>query len=371
MHWLASQRLAAGDDVLALTIGEPDFAVPEHVVETTIESLLAGRTGYSGGRGEHRVLSAIVDKYTLHYRRPIDTDQIIIVSGTQNGLSVAMYGVVDPGDDVLVPDPYYATYEGVVRAAGGRIVSVPLDPDKGFHLDPDVLRSCITPASRALLLNTPHNPTGATLSLAEIEAIGEICIEHDLWIISDEVYADHTYDGTPAASPLDVAELHERTIVTTSLSKSHAMPGFRTGWMVASAETVEALLPLAESMLFGTQPFLQDGAATALRDDMSITREMRSTFRRRAEIMCRAIDGAGAIRSPMPEAGMFVMADVRGTGLSGIDFALKLFESTDVAVMPGESFGVGGTGHIRISMTVADDVVAEAARRIAEFANSL
>jgi len=371
LHWLAQQRTAAGHDVLMLTIGEPDFPAPDHVVDTAIASLRAGRTGYTSGRGEGGVLDAIVDKFTDHYGRAITRDQVIIVSGTQNGLSIAMYGTVDPGDDVLVPDPYYATYEGVIQAAGGTVVPVRLDPDEAFHLNVDVLRSCVTPESRALLLNTPHNPTGATLRIDEIEAIAEVCVEHDLWVVSDEVYADHTYDGVPAPSMLDVPGMAERTIVTGSLSKSHAMPGFRTGWIVASEEAVDALLPVAESMLFGTQPFLQDAAAAALRDDMTITKDMRETFRRRAEVMCRTIDGAGVMKAAMPEAGMFVMADVRETGLSGIEFAKRMLEATDVAVMPGESFGLGGAGHIRISMTVADEVVGEAASRIAGFARSL
>ena len=223
----------------------------------------------------------------------------------------------------------------------------------------------------AVYVNTPHNPTGATLRLDEIEAIAEVCVEHDLWVVADEVYADHTYDGVPAPSMLDVPGMAERSIVTGSLSKSHAMPGFRTGWIVASEETVDALLPVAESMLFGTQPFLQDAAAAALRDDMTITKDMRETFRRRAEVMCRMIDGVGPVRAPMPEAGMFVMADVRATGMTGQAFAKQLLEATNVGVMPGESFGRGGSGHIRISMTVADDIVTEAARRIADFASGL
>ncbi len=371
LHWLAQQRSADGHDVLMLTIGEPDFPAPKHVIDTAIASLHAGRTGYTSGRGEGGILDAIVDKFTHHYGRPITREQVIVVSGTQNGLSIAMYGTVDPDDDVLVPDPYYATYEGVIQAAGGTIVPVRLDPDEAFHLNVDVLRNRVTPASRVLLLNTPHNPTGATLRLDEIEAIAEVCVEHDLWVVADEVYADHTYDGVPAPSMLDVPGMAERSIVTGSLSKSHAMPGFRTGWMVASEETVNALLPVAESMLFGTQPFLQDAAAAALRDDMTITKNMRETFRRRAEVMCRMIDGVGPVRAPMPEAGMFVMADVRATGMTGQAFAKQLLEATNVGVMPGESFGRGGSGHIRISMTVADDIVTEAARRIADFASGL
>jgi len=371
IHFRAVTKRAAGEEVLMLTIGEPDLSVPEHVIEATIDSLRAGRTGYTGGRGTTNLLSAIADRYSAGRDRKITESQIIVSSGTQNALSIVMLGLVDHGDDVLVGDPYYATYEGVVAATGARVVPVQLDPDAGFHLDPDVLRQAVTADSRALLLNSPHNPTGATLSFEEIETIGHICIDNDLWIISDEVYAHHVFDGDVAASPLDVTALAERTVVVSSLSKSHAMPGYRAGWIIAPDQTIDALLPIAESMLFGTQPFLQDAAAVAVGDDMSITRQMREMFQRRAKIMRGAIDGAGAVRCSMPEAGMFVMADVRGTGLTGNEFAARLLEEDGVAVMPGESFGAGGAGHIRIAMTVADDIVTEAATRIATLARTL
>jgi len=371
IHFRATGKRAAGEEVLMLTIGEPDLSVPEHVIEATIDSLRAGRTGYIGARGTSSLLSAIADRYSAGSDRAVTESQIIVSSGTQNALSIVMLGLVDHGDDVLVADPYYATYEGVVAATGARVVPVPLDPDKGFHLDPNVLEAAVTAESRVLLLNSPHNPTGATLSLEEIEAIGRICIEHDLWILSDEVYAHHVFNGNVAASPLDIVALADRTVVVSSLSKSHAMPGYRAGWIIAPDETIDALLPIAESMLFGTQPFLQDAAAVAVRDDMSITKQMREMFVRRAKVMKNTIDGAGALRCSLPEAGMFVMADVRATGLSGNEFAGRLLEQHAVAVMPGESFGAGGAGHIRISMTVADDVVTEAATRIADLARSL
>ena len=370
VHFRAVRMRAAGENVLLLTIGEPDMATPTHIIEATIDSLLAGRTGYSAGRGEGSLLAAISARYARDGLGDVKESQIIVTSGTQNALAVAMFGLVESDDHVLVPDPYYATYEGLVRSTGAEVVPVPLDPDAGFHLDAEVLSRCVTPSSKVLLLNSPHNPTGATLRHDEIEQIGQVCIENDLWIVSDEVYSHLAFDRDVAPSPLGMAAMAERTIVASSLSKSHAMPGYRAGWLIAPEETIEAFLPIAESMLFGTLPFVQDAAVVALRDEMSITREMRKVFLRRAKVMVETIDGAGAIRCSMPEAGMFVMADVRACGLSGVAFANLLLEEELVAVMPGESFGLGGAGHIRISLTVADDIVTDAANRIAAFAEA-
>jgi arginine:pyruvate transaminase len=277
-----------------------------------------------------------------------------------------MLALLDEGDEVVVGDPYYATYESVIAAAGGRVVPVPTLPEQGFHLGADALARAITPRTRVLLLNSPGNPTGAVLSLDEIAAIGEVCREHGLTIVSDEVYAELSF-GAPFASPIQLAALQEQTVVVSSLSKSHALPGFRCGWAVGSRGFAERLLSISEAMLFGSQPFLQDATAFALEVETGDVARMREGYARRARLVVEYLGRSPVLGVRMPEAGMFVMLDVRGTGLSGDEFARRLLDERAVAVMPGESFGRGGAGHVRIALTIEDSRLVEACERIVGF----
>jgi arginine:pyruvate transaminase len=271
---------------------------------------------------------------------------------------------------VLVPDPYYATYEGVVAAAAADFVAVPTLPEHGFHLSPEALEAAITPRSRVVLLNTPANPTGAVLSRVEIDAIGEVCRRHDLWIVCDEVYADLTFD-TPFCSPFDRAQLRDRAVSVASISKSHALPGFRSGWAAGPHEFIRRLTLVSETMLFGIQPFLCDALVVALDQHHPEVEHQRQVFRQRAAAMVAAFAGSTAVSGHMPEGGMFVLLDIRPTGLSGVDFAWRLLDECGVVVMPGESFGARGAGHIRIALTVDVDVMADACHRIRGLAERL
>ena len=370
VHLEGAKRRALGEDVIMLSIGEPDFPPPAEILDVVERQMRAGRTRYSNGRGEPEVLAAIAGHYAARTGRRISTNQITFLPGTQTALFTTFMTLVETGDEVLVPDPCYATYQGVIAATGAGIVPVPLDPDQGFHLDADLLARAVTPRSRALLLNTPSNPTGAVLSGRELSAIGEVCARHDLWIVSDEVYASLVYEGT-FASPFDDPQMCERTIVVSSLSKSHAMPGFRCGWAIGPEAFSRAMLPLSETMLFGSQPFLEDATAYALSREFDECLAMRQAYIRRARLLVERLSNAPGISARMPEGGMFVMADVRRTGLSGDDFALGLLNEENVVTMPGESFGTSACGHIRISLTAKEDELSEACDRIARYARRL
>lgn len=370
LHVEARRRAAAGEPIIELTIGEPDTPPPPPVVEAAVTSLRAGNTRYTGGRGIRTIVEAIARKYTRRSGRAIGPDNILYFPGTQTALYVVMTGLVEAGDDVLVGDPLYATYEGVIRATGANLVTVPLLPTNGFHLTIAALEHAVTDRTRVLLLNSPHNPTGATLSATEIEAIVTFCERHDLWIVSDEVYESMVY-GTTFASPFDMPAGAGRTVVVSSISKSHMLPGFRSGWCVGPADFIAALLPVSETMLFGAQPFLQDAAAHALDNEFEECRFMIETFRARAETVTQALANIPGLRCPAPEGGMFAMVDVTGTGLDGDAFAWRLLAEEKVAVMPGSSFGDGAGGHVRISLSrdVAD--LREACQRIARLAIQL
>jgi arginine:pyruvate transaminase len=370
VHLEGAKRRALGEDVIMLSIGEPDFPPPAEILDVVERQMRAGRTRYSNGRGEPEVLAAIAGHYAARTGRKISADQITFLPGTQTALFTTFMTLVETGDEVLIPDPCYATYQGVIAATGAGIVPVPLDPDRGFHLDAEFLARALTPRSRALLLNTPSNPTGAVLSAREISAIGEVCAEHDLWIVSDEVYATLAFESA-FASPFDDPKLCDRTIVVSSLSKSHAMPGFRCGWAIGPESFSRAMLPLSETMLFGSQPFLEDATAYALSRDFDECHAMRQAYIRRAHLLVDRLNNAPGISVRMPEGGMFVMVDVRRTGLSGDDFALGLLHEENVVTMPGESFGTSACGHIRISLTAKEDELLKACDRIARYARRL
>ncbi len=371
LHYRARALKAAGRDIIELTIGEPDVPTPPALIEAAAQAMAAGRTGYSNGRGEPALVAALAQRYAARRGRPIGADQVICLPGTQTSLYATFRTLLDPGDEVLLGDPMYATYEGLIAQTGAVAVPVPLRPERGFRLSAADVAARITANSRVLFLNTPHNPTGAVLRREDLVALGEVARAHDLWIVSDEVYEEMVFPGVVFTSPLDLPDLAERTVVACSISKSHAAPGFRSGWVVGPAEFTARMLPLSETMLFGSQPFLADMTALAVSEPSPVAAGMVARFAARAAMLAETLDGVAGLRVHRPEAGMFALVDVRATGLSGEGFAAGLLEEHGVAVMPGESFGAGLKGWLRLSLTQADDRTAEAARRIAAHAARL
>jgi arginine:pyruvate transaminase len=368
VHLEGRRRETRGEKLIFLSIGEPDAPPPAAIVDIAERGMRSGRTRYSNGRGEPQILAALARLYSRTTGRAIAAEQILFVPGTQTALYLAMMALIENGDEVLMADPYYATYEGVIAAAGGVAAPVRVDPDHGFHLKARDLEKAITPRSRLLLMNTPSNPTGAVFTADEIARIGRLCEKHDLWIVSDEVYANLTYGNTVFASPFDLPELEKRTVVVSSVSKSHAMPGFRCGWIAASEEFCERALPISETMLFGSQPFLEDATAFAIDNHFPEVDEMKRSYERRARAVVDTLKASKLVSARMPEGGMFVMVDIRKTGLSGEAFATRLLAEENVVTMPGESFGAGGAGHLRVALTVDESEIAEACKRIARLA---
>ncbi|WP_454747950.1 pyridoxal phosphate-dependent aminotransferase [Ciceribacter selenitireducens] len=369
IHLEARRKAAEGIPVIELTIGEPDIRPDPALLDECARAMYAGRTRYSNGRGEPSVVNALVEKYSKR-RSDVTARNVLCFPGTQTALFTVMLGLLDRDDEVLVGDPYYATYEGVIAASGARMAPVPLHPEKKFHLQAEDLARAVTPRSRVVLLNTPHNPTGAVLSAEEIAAIGEVCRKHDLWIVCDEVYEELIFDSA-FASPFDDPALAERTIVVSSISKSHAAPGFRSGWAIGPAEFCDRLLPVSETMLFGVQPFIADMTALALTQPFDTATVMRANYERRARLLADVLEREGTLKPMMPEGGMFIVVDVTGTGLAGQDFAHRLLEDKHVAVMPGASFGEQAANFIRVSLTVDDEQLAVAAGRMVELASEL
>ncbi len=369
VHLKARDLIKAGADIVEMTIGEPDVPVPEALVEATVTSLRRQRTGYSNGRGEAGLLDALATRYSASRGRVFGPENFLCFPGTQTALFAAMAGVAEAGDEVLVGDPMYATYEGVIRACGAEMVPVPLHPEHGFRMQAKDIAARITPRSCAILLTTPHNPTGAILTAAEIAEIGKLAIAHDLWIISDEVYEELVFDGARFVSPLANPELADRVLGVSSISKSHAAPGFRSGWCVGPAAFCEALLPFSETMLFGNQPFIADMTEEAIRDGSEVAHGMTTRFSSRAALLADRLEAETDLSVHRPEAGMFALINVSATGLDGEAYAWDLLKA-GVAVMPGSAFGRSLKDWVRVALTISDEDFATAVTRIIDHANS-
>jgi arginine:pyruvate transaminase len=366
----ASLLRDSGRDVIFLTIGDPDQPTPAPVIEATIDALRRGRTGYAPTIGYPQLRAAIAARFAGRTGQPCAADNVVVTPGAQGGLYCALQCLAGPGDEVIVPEPVYATYEGVVAASGAEMVMVPLPAERGFHPDLASIAGAVTPRTRIVWINSPHNPTGAVFTPNEIAGIAEICRQHDLWLLSDEVYEDLTFTR-PHISAWSLPGMAERTIVVSSLSKSHAMPGFRLGWIIGPPALSRHLFVLLLSMTYGSPPFIQEGAVAALRSELPEVAALREDYCRRAAMMSGILAGAPNCRPIPPEGGMFVLLDIRGTGTAARDFATSLLESEDVAVLPCDAFGPSAAGHLRISLTEPDARLAEAGHRIVRFAHSL
>ncbi|MGR3762280.1 pyridoxal phosphate-dependent aminotransferase (plasmid) [Roseobacteraceae bacterium NS-SX3] len=369
VHLKARELARAGADLVEMTIGEPDVPVPADLAETAAQAMRAGRTGYSDGRGEANLRAALAERYSKSAGRVFEPDNFLCFPGTQTALFAVLMGVAQEGGEVLVGDPMYATYEGVIRASGADMVPVPLRPEHGFRMQAADVAARITPRTQAILLTTPHNPTGAILSAADIAAIGELALKHDFWIISDEVYEELVFEGADFFSPLANPELSDRVIAVSSISKSHAAPGFRSGWCAASRNFCDALLPFSETMLFGNQPFIADMTERAVREGSPVAAGMCARFSARAHRLAERLHAETGLTVHLPQAGMFAMIDVSATGLDGDAYAMDLLQNGGVAVMPGSSFGESLRSWVRVALTIDEAGFAKALDRIVAHAS--
>nr|BFD42415.1 arginine--pyruvate transaminase AruH [Pseudomonas sp. FFPRI_1] len=363
IHYRALALREQGRDVLLLTIGDPDFDTPTPVVQAAIDSLLAGDTHYSEVRGNLALRSCIARCHHQRCGQVVDAEHVVVLPGAQCAVFSVAQCLLDPGDEVLVAEPMYVTYEGVFGACGAKVVPVPVRADQGFRVDPKEVAARITGRTRAMLINSPNNPSGASLSLDDWQALARLCLEHDLWLISDEVYCDLLYEGQHL-SPASLPRMGGRTATINSLSKSHAMSGWRVGWVIAPTVLAGHLSNLALCMLYGLPDFVQNAAVVALSSDLPELVLMREEYRRRRDLVCAMLDECPGLRPVLPDGGMFVMVDVRQTGLAAQAFAERLLEEHGVSVLAGEAFGPSVAGHIRIALVLDCEHLADACRRI-------
>jgi arginine:pyruvate transaminase len=369
-HIQARRLIESGVDVILLTVGNPDQMPAGTMIDATIAALRAGRTLYAPTIGYPQLRAAIAARCQRRTGRACSPENVAVVPGAQGGLYAAVQCLAGSGDEIIVPEPIYATYEGVIGASGAQIVTVPLDPERGFHPDLDALAAAVTPRTRVVWINTPHNPTGAVFTIDEMQAIAALCRAHDLWLMSDEVYEDLAF-ARPHVSAWSLADMADCAVIISSLSKSHAVPAFRLGWVIGPPALIQHVSNLLLSVTYGSPAFIQDGALAALSADLPEVATLHEDYRRRAELLCSLLGEGPKCRVIPPEGGMFVLLDIRATGLHAEQFAQGLLESERVAVLPCDGFGASAEGHLRISLGAPDDRLAEAGERIVRFAQRL
>lgn len=370
IHDEARRRQRAGADLIALTIGDHDFPTDSAIVESAVSALRGGRHHYTPSLGFEELREAVAKFHGQTVGESIGPENVAVFPGAQCGLFLSCMIALNPGDEVIVFDPMYVTYECAILAPGASLKYVPLRPENDFQPDPEEVWAAVTDRTRAILLNSPNNPTGAIIDRERLERIADICRERDIWMISDEVYWTLAFDK-PHVSPRLLDGMADRTLSIYSLSKSHAMTGWRVGWLVGPEAAIKAASDVLSSMLFGMPPFTQDAALTALAEADRITADVRETYRGRRDAICDALSGIPKIRFRKPDAGMYVMIDVRETGLGSIDFAWKLLEQQNLALLPGEGFGKSLAGHLRLSYCVDEDTLREAESRISRFVQQM
>ncbi|KUF10968.1 pyridoxal phosphate-dependent aminotransferase [Pseudoponticoccus marisrubri] len=369
IHAEALAAQARGEDIIVLSVGDPDLDTPAPVTERAVAALRSGDTHYTAVQGTPELRATIAQHTTARTGQPFGPENVCVTAGAQNGLFFAALLLLRPGDEVLIPDPCYVTYEATVRAAGAVPVPVPPRAGGGFRPDPAAMAARITPRTRAMMLTSPNNPTGTVTNLEEAEAIAALARDHDLWVISDEVYAELTY-GTPHVAMAGLPGMVERTITVSSLSKSHAMTGWRCGWIVGPEAAIAHAANLSLCMLYGLPGFVQQAAVVALEQSAAIAAEARGLYAARRDALLASLSGAPGVSALSPEAGMFLMLDIRGTGLSAREFAWALLRETGVSVLDATAFGASAAGHVRLSFTLNETVLAEAGRRITAFCQS-
>ena len=370
IHNRAIERSRLGDNVIMLSIGDPDFDTPPAIVDSAIAGLHRGNTHYNDVAGDPDLRGAIARQHAAMTGLDTGPEQVAVFSGAQNALFAAAQCLLDQGDEIIAPEPMYVTYEAFIGASGARLVTVPSPRENGFHFDPKSIQAAVNGHTRAILLNTPNNPTGAVLTRGELEAVADICRDHDLWLISDEVYASLTFEADHI-SPCSLPGMAERTVTVSSLSKSHAMTGWRVGWTVSPPELVGHLANLALCMLYGGPGFVHDAAVTALTGDLPEVAAMKTETRARRDLVCDKLANLPGLECLRPDAGMFVMIDIRASGLSAFDYATRLLDEQAVSVLPADAFGPSAQGHLRLGLCSNQETLRTACERIAAFALSL
>ncbi len=369
----AKTMKAAGDDVCSFAAGEPDFDTPEHIKDACIAALKAGQTKYSPTPGIDPLRQAIVDRYAAEYGLKLTTAQVVVSPGGKFNCYLGVLATCSPGDEVIVPAPYWVSYPEMVKLAGATPKFLLADDKTGFRLTPAMLEAAITPKTRLLIINSPSNPTGAIYTRAELEAIVAVAVKHNLYILADEMYEHLTYDG---AKPTCIATLSKeaeaRTITVAGFSKTYAMTGWRIGTTVAPLPIAKAISELQSQMSSNVTTFTQFGALAALKEKEKTQAELAKmlvAFDRRRKYLHAELNKIPGITCLLAEGAFYLFPNISSFGLKDDVFCAKLLEQEKVAAVPGSAFGA--EGYLRLSYATSDAIIEKGVTRLARFCASL
>ncbi|HWQ66980.1 MAG TPA: aminotransferase class I/II-fold pyridoxal phosphate-dependent enzyme [Methanospirillum sp.] len=358
------------EDVISLGVGEPDYTTPWHICEAAITSIEQGNTAYTSNTGMEPLRRELSQFLKERYQIPYDpSGEMIITTGVSEALDIAIRAVINPGDEALVVDPIYVSYAPCITLAGGKPVLMPCAEKDNFRLSPDVMMEHITPKSKVLILNFPNNPSGAVMRREHLKGIADVVIDHDLLILSDEVYGELTYEGRHCATA-SVDGLWERTVTLSGFSKAFAMTGWRLGYLCAPKEITAAALKIHQYVMLSSPTMAQFAALEALRHGQEPMEQMVREYHMRRNLF---VDGLNRIGLPchLPEGAFYAFPSIAHTGMTDFEFAERLITEAGVAVVPGSVFGSAGEGHVRCAYAVSRQDLSEAVIRMGEFLSTL
>ena len=362
---------AEGKKIVHLEIGEPDFATPDNIVEAGISALQNGYTHYTPAGGIKEVREAVAAFVSRMLKCDVDGSEVVLVPGSKNVLLFTLLATVEPGDEVIMPDPGYPAYHSQVNFIGAVPRLVTLREETGFRMDLDELRSLISPKTRMIIINTPHNPTGGVLTEEDIKTVCEIALEHDLMVVSDEIYSQLVY-GFDHVSPMSQPGMRERTVLMDGLSKSYAMTGWRLGYAVAPKELAVKLEQLMINSSSCAAGFTQMAAIEALSmpESEHAVNRMVKVFEHRRNLVVDGLNEIPGVRCKLPQGAFYAFPNIEGTDFNERDLASRLLNEAGVAVLPGTAFGEAGKGFIRLAYTQSEDELKLGLDRIREFVES-
>jgi aspartate aminotransferase len=369
----AKALAAAGEDVCGFAAGEPDFDTPEHIKEACIAALKSGKTKYAPTPGIEPLRQALADKYLSVYGLKYAPSQFIVSPGGKFSCYLTILAICSPGDEVIIPAPFWVSYPEMVKLAGAVPKLVLADDSTGFKLTPSQLEAAITPKTKLLIINSPSNPTGAVYTRAELEAITAVAVKHNLYIMSDEIYEHLTYDGAKHVSPASFGpEAFARTIIVSGFAKTYAMTGWRLGTTVAPAPIAKAISELQSQMTSNATTFAQYGAVAALKETEktdAALKTMLAAFDRRRKFLHTELNKIPGVKCLLAEGAFYLFPNISSFGLSSVEFCSRLLEAEKVAAVPGSAFGA--EGYLRLSYATSDEIIAKGVSRLARFCATL
>ena len=351
-------------DLVSFGIGEPDFVTPAHIREAAKKALDEGYTRYTPNLGFPEFREVLAIKLNQKNKISVTPGEVVVTSGGTEALFFSFYTLLNPGDEVIIPDPGFVTYESQVYFAGGNPVHFPLRGENNFHPDLEELKNYITPKTKAILLNSPSNPTGATFDKDELLAIAQLAQEKDLFVISDELYEDIVYDGREHISIASLPGMKERTISIFGFSKSYAMTGWRLAYLAAPLNLVKEIAKLLQNTSVCANSIAQRAGLAAIRGSQDCVKEMFTAYNERRNVLAKGLNEIKGLSCQAPEGTFYAFVDISKIGMNSDKLAIYLLEEYGVVTVPGTAFGAQGEGYIRLSFATSLEDIKEGIKRI-------